>query len=122
MKRWAWIVVAALAGCGGVTKQEMDTLEQKLMARDDQMAARLKADLTGIDSKYVQVQQLNMKIEKQLEDMAKLMRELQALKGELVDKVDLANGNVLRTLEFEEKLMADRLAQLRILIEELKKK
>lgn len=122
MRRWAGFALALLAGCGGVTKQEMDTLEQKLMARDDQMSARLKADLTGIDSKYVQVQQLNMKIEKQLEDMAKLMRELQALKGELVEKVNLANGNVLRSLEFEEKLMADRLAQLRILIEELKKK
>ncbi|HYE99555.1 MAG TPA: hypothetical protein VEJ18_11625 [Planctomycetota bacterium] len=122
MKPWAWIVAAALAGCGGVTKQEMDTLEEKLKARDDQMAAQLRSDLTGIDAKYVQVQQLHLKIEKQLEDMAKLMRELQALKGELVERVNLANTNVLRSLEFEEKLMADRLAQLRILIEELKKK
>lgn len=122
MKRWAWTAVAALAGCGGVTKQEMDTLEQKLMARDDQMAARLKSDLTGVDAKYVQVQQLHLKIEKQMEDMNKLLKELQVLKVELVEKVGLANTNVLRSLEFEERLMGDRLAQLRLLIEELKKK
>jgi hypothetical protein len=48
--------------------------------------------------------------------------ELQDLMKELIDRVNVANNNVLKSLEFEERLMADRLAQLRLMIEDLKKK
>jgi hypothetical protein len=116
------LLAAAAAGCGGVSKQELDAVKAELIANDARTAAALKAELTGIDQKYVTVQQIEMKVGKQLEDMAKLLKELQDLKKELVDKVNLANGNVIKSLEFEEKLMSDRLAQLRLMIEELKRK
>lgn len=122
MRITAAVLFAAAAGCGGgVTKAELDTLDEKLRARDDQVAANLRSELTGVDQKYNTVQQLSNKVDKQLDEMAKLVKELQDLKKELSEKVGLANSNVLKSLEFEERLMSDRLAQLRLLIEELKK-
>ena len=116
------LLAAAAAGCGGgVTKEELDTLDQKLRARDDQVAANLRSELTGVDKKFNDVQQLQTKVEQQLGEMARLVKELQDLKKELSDRVGVANANVLKSLEFEERLMSDRLAQLRLLIEELKK-
>jgi hypothetical protein len=67
------------------------------------------------------MQQLQMKVEKQLEDAGKLLKDMGALRAELTASVNLANSNVIKSLEFEEKLMSDRLAQLRLLIEDLKK-
>ena len=124
MKAWVWTALAAAtaAGCGGVTKQELDTVKAELIANDASTAAALKAELTGIDQKYVTVQQIENRVGKQMEEIAKLLKELQELRKELVDKVNLANSNVIKSLEFEEKLMSDRLAQLRLMIEELKKK
>jgi septum formation topological specificity factor MinE len=118
----AGLVAAALAGCaGGVSKEEMDTLEKRLLANDAQMAANLRSELTGVDQKYVSVQQLQLKVEKQLDEMAKLVRELQELRADLAQKASAASASALKSLEFEERLMSDRLAQLRLLIEELKK-
>lgn len=124
MKLWIWTALAAAtaAGCGGVSKQDLDSVKAEMLANDAKSAAALKSELTGIDQKYVTVQQIENRVGKQLEEMAKLLKELTALKGELVAKVDLANSNVIKSLEFEEKLMSDRLAQLRLMIEELKKK
>jgi hypothetical protein len=125
MKRFAWSAVtataAALLGCGGVSKQELDTVKAELLANDREQAAQLKSELTGVDQKYVTVQQLQLRVEKQLDEMGKLLKELNAVRGELTASVNLANTNVIKSLEFEEKLLSDRLAQLRLMIEELKK-
>ena len=122
MRAWAVMALVAGAGCAGVSKQDLDTVKAELIANDAKTAAALKAELTGIDQKYVTVQQIENRVGKQLEEMARLLKELQELRKELVDKVNLANANVIKSLEFEEKLMSDRLAQLRLMIEELKKK
>jgi RNAse (barnase) inhibitor barstar len=115
-------VAAAAAGCaGGVTREEMDTLEQKLKARDDQVAANLRSELTGVDRKFSDVQQLHNKVEQQLAETGRLVKELQELKKELSDRVNVASGNVLKSLEFEERMMSQRLAELRLLIEEIRK-
>ena len=74
MKKLGWVVLAALSytswaasiGCGGVTKQELDTVKAELLANDEKTKSSLKSELTGIDQKYVTVQQLQMKVEKQL--------------------------------------------------------
>jgi RNAse (barnase) inhibitor barstar len=116
------LAAAAAVGCGGgVTREEMDTLEQKLKARDDQVAANLRSELTGVDKKFNDVQQLHNRVEQQLGEMSRLVKELQELKKELTDRVTVANANVIKSLEFEERMMSQRLAELRLLIEELKK-
>src|SRR5687767_15047281 len=94
MKAWVWTALAAAtaAGCGGVSKQDLDTVKAELIANDASTAAALKAELTGIDQKYVTVQQIENRVGKQMEEIAKLLKELQELRKELVDKVNLANS------------------------------
>jgi len=130
MKKLGCVVLAVLSysswaasiGCGGVSKQELDSVKAELLAHDEQMKSSLKTELTGIDQKYVTVQQLQMKVEKQLEDMTKLKNELTEL-GKSVDmRANVATASSLKALQFEEKMMSERLAELRSLIEELKKK
>jgi len=130
MKKLGWVVLAALSytswaasiGCGGVTKQELDTVKAELLANDEKTKSSLKSELTGIDAKYVTVQQLQMKVEKQLEEMQKLAAQLNELAKSIDARANVATGNALKSLQFEEKMLSERLAELRSLIEELKKK
>jgi hypothetical protein len=130
MKKLGWVVLAALSysswaasiGCGGVSKQELDSVKAELLAHDEQMKSSLKTELTGIDQKYVTVQQLQMKVEKQLEDLNKLKGELTELGKSVDSRANVATASALKSLQFEEKLLSERLAELRSLIEELKKK
>lgn len=130
MKKLGWVVMAALTysswaasiGCGGVSKQELDTVKAELLAHDEQVKSSLKSELTGIDQKYVTVQQLQLKVEKQLEDLSKLQKDLTDLSKSVDERANVATGNALKSLQFEEKMMSERLAELRSLIEELKKK
>jgi len=127
MKILGPVVLLALSsftvtGCGGVSKQELDSVKAELLNHDETMKAQLKQELTGIDQKYVTVQQLQLKVEKQLDDMTKLQKELTELAKSVDERANVATGNALKSLQFEEKLMSERLAELRSLIEELKKK
>ena len=113
---------AASVGCGGVSKQELDSVKQELVSRDEEVKSSLRSELTGIDQKYVTVQQLQMKVEKQLEEMQKLAAQLNEVVKSVDARATTAAGSALKSLQFEEKLMSERLAELRSLIEELKKK
>ncbi len=130
MKKLGWVVLAVLSytswaasiGCGGVSKQELDTTKAEILANNDRAILALKQELTGIDAKYVTVQQLQQKVEKQLDEMKKLQGELTELSKSVDARANVATGNALKALQFEEKMMSERLAELRSLIEELKKK
>ena len=130
MKKLGWAVLAALSysswaasiGCGGVSKQELDSVKAELLANDERMKSSLKSELMATDQKYVTVQQLQMKVEKELEDMTKLKNELTELSKSLDARANIATASALKSLQFEEKMMSERLAELRSLIEELKKK
>ena len=130
MRKLGWLLMGALSytswaasiGCGGVSKQELDSVKAELLAHDEQMKSSLKTELTGIDQKYVTVQQLQMKVEKQLDELSKLQVTLTELAKSLDARANVATGNALKAMQFEEKMMSERLAELRSLIEELKKK
>ena len=127
MRKLGWVVLTAVSysfmpGCGGVSKQELEATKAELLAHDEQVKSQLKTELTGIDQKYVTVQQLQLKVEKQLEDLTKLQKELTELAKSVDERTNVATGNALKSLQFEEKMMSERLAELRSLIEELKKK
>ena len=123
MKKLCWVVLAAASiGCSGVSKQELDAVKQELVSRDEEVKSSLRSELTGIDQKYVTVQQLQMKVEKQLEEMQKLAAQLSEVSKATDAKANVASSNALKALQFEEKMMTERLAELRSLIEELKKK
>ena len=117
----AWSYSSSI-GCGGVSKQELDSVKAELLAHDEQVKSSLKTELTGIDQKYVTVQQLSLKVEKQLDDLTKLQVALTELAKSLDARANVATGNALKAMQFEEKMMSERLAELRSLIEELKKK
>ncbi len=125
MRRLAALAAAvALAGCAGdaATKQDLETLRAQVAAGQREESAKLRGELTGIDQKYVTVQQLQMRVEKQLEEMGKLHTQLLELSKRMDARADQAASAALKALEFEERLLAERLANLRLLIEELKKK
>jgi hypothetical protein len=127
LRLWVAVLLAGgsmglSTGCGGVSRQEVETLKAELLANDAKMTSNLKSDLTGIDQKYVTVQQLQLRIEKQLDEMAKLQKDLTELGKSLDARVSVAQNNVTKALQFEEKMMTERLAELRSLIEDLKKK
>lgn len=130
MKKLGWVVLAVVSygswaasiGCGGVSKQELDTVKAELLAHDEQVKSSLKTELTGVDQKYVLVQQIQIKVEKQLDELAKLQERLVELAKSVDERTNVATANALKVVSFEEKLMAERLAELRSLIEELKKK
>ena len=130
MRKLGWVVLAALSytswaasiGCGGVSKQELDSVKAELLANDERMKSSLKTELTGVDAKYVTVQQLQQDVRKQLDEMTKLQKELTELAKSVDSRANVATGNALKALQFEEKMMSERLAELRSLIEELKKK
>jgi hypothetical protein len=75
-----------------------------------------------VDQKYVLVQQIQIKVEKQLDELAKMQEKLTELAKSVEERTTVATGNALKVVTFEEKLMSERLAELRSLIEELKKK
>jgi len=125
-----WVAAVLLAGgstglstgCGGVSRQEVETLKAELLANDSRITSNLKSELTGVDQKYVTVQQLQLRIEKQLDEGYKLQKELTELGKSLDGRVNVAQNSVTKALQFEEKMMTERLAELRSLIEDLKKK
>src|SRR6185436_115240 len=130
MKKLGWVVLALLSysswaasiGCGGVSKQEFDALKAEMTSRDEEVKSSLRSELTGIDKKYITVQQLQNNVERQLDEMKKLATQLNELSKSTDAKANVAASNALKALQFEEKMMSERLAELRSLIEELKKK
>ncbi len=116
------LVVALLAGCGGVSKQDLDTVKAELLANDEKKAAQLKQELTGVKDDFVTVQKIEQQVNKKLDELTKLQGELAELSKRLEVKIDTANANVLKVFEFEERLLSERLATVRAIIEELKKK
>ena len=63
-----------------------------------------------------------MDVKKQLDEMTKLAAQLNELAKSIDARANVATGNALKSLQFEEKMLSERLAELRSLIEELKKK
>jgi hypothetical protein len=116
-------VVVVLAGCvGGVTKDELETTRRELLAYNAEIEMKIRTDLTGTEQKYVRVQQLEAEVNKKLDDLTKMQKEITELSKSMQTRVDLANANVLKVLEFEERLLSERLASIRGMIEEVRKK
>ncbi len=124
MKRSAWLIGALVAaGCGGgITRQELDTTKAEILAKMDRDNAEMKRELTGSGEKYVKLLEIERNVSATLEDMRKLQKQLMDLSVELKDRADKASVSSLKVLEFEEKLLADRLVSLRQMIAELKPK
>jgi hypothetical protein len=116
-------VAVVLAGCaGGVTRDELETTRRELLAYNAEIEMKIRTDLTGTEQKYVRVQQLEADVNKKLDELTKMQKEITELSKSMQMRVDLANANVLKVLEFEERLLSERLASIRGMIEEVRKK
>lgn len=124
MKRLAMLLAAVSAvGCGGgVTRQELDLTEQKLSTKLDNSFAQLRSELTGTDKKIVEMLAIEQRVKNTLADLVKLHQQLTELSKELDVRSDKAAASALKVLEFEDKLLADRLTELKRMIAELKPK
>lgn len=124
-RAWLWLAVLG-SGCTSIdhlaTREDLKTAKDQLAAADERKAAELRQELTGVKGDFVTVQKIEQNVTKQLDEMRKLHDQLVALGDALSKKVDLANTNVLKVLEFEEQLLSDRLARLRLMIKELQDK
>ena len=122
---WVWAASVALAGCASgdkITRQDLDTMKAELTANDEKIAAGLRKDVTAVDQKYVDVQQVQMEVKRKVEDLDRLEKQVVESSKQLEGRIDLANANVIKLLEFEEQLLAERLATIRSMLQELKKK
>ncbi len=115
MKQLAAGLFLALAACSGdkVNQDQMATMEQRLRAKalEDQQAlrneiAKLRDDMKNLD---VMVKKFELTAQ-------------QIQKSDVLDKVDAANKNVIKSLEIQEQYLKQLLESIRALIEELKKK
>ncbi len=123
MKKLGWLLLAAsIGGCGGVTRQELDAVRTECLAHDDIVAGEIRKDITGTKEKYILVQEIEQRVQKMLDEMIKLKGELSELSKAVDARANTASGTAVKALQFEEKMMSERLAELRALIEELKKK
>src|SRR4051812_42502034 len=130
MRKLGWVVLAALSygswaasiGCSGVSKQELDTVKAELLAHDEQVRSSLETKITTAQEKYATVIQIEGKVTNLISDLTALQKNLTELSKSVDDRANVATGNALKISSFEEKLLSERLAELRALIEELKKK
>ncbi len=114
--------VLLAVGCStGVTKKDLDVVKQQMVANDNAQAAALRKDLAEMERRYARVQQLEQQIDKKLKNLEQLEQQVLALSTRIEGRSERAYTTALKVLEFEERLMSERLATLRALIGDLKK-
>lgn len=106
----AAVLVSGCASGDGASKQELDLAKRELAATVETRVAQLSERITTSEEKYAQFQQLANDVKAKLAQLEKLEKQMAQ-----------SNQNVLRLLEFEEKLLAERLATIRAMLEDLKK-
>lgn len=128
---------AVLVGCGGgpppntATKEELKALKDEQDAKhqksSETMDAKFREASLEVDKKLLELSKglpemlkTYQEMKNTLEDLKKLKEELQSSVAAIEKKVTTANDNLIKSLEMEQKLLTDRLAELKATIEELK--
>ncbi len=140
MKRSVLVLAAAglaLAGCGGppknmATQEELAALrtdhEGKIKGVSDDLDRKLKESVFELEKRMTsafkelpEMLATYQKMKNTLEDLAKLKEELEKRVAATDLKVETANKNLITVLEAEEKLLSERVAEIRRTLEQLKK-
>lgn len=140
MKRLAIVLAAAgiaLAGCGGppkdmALKSDVDAVraeqDAKLKALSEDLDKKLKESNFQLEKRVTEgfkdlpeMLATYQKMKNTLEDLTKLKEELEKRVTAIDTKVTTANQNLITVLEAEEKLLGERLAEIRRTLEQLKK-
>ena len=111
-----------LSGCaGGVKAKDLDRLREQLEAKMDSSITQIRSDFNTMREDYLKMRELTSEVTTQLEKLIKMEASLEKLDGVLNARVIQAEAKVLRTLGLDEKLLGLRLAEVRQMIEDLKK-
>lgn len=118
---------ALLAGCGAApknmaTKQDLAGVEKRLNQKVNEEVVALKNELADAKGKLPEILTAEAQVSRALEDLGKMKSEVKKDMKETKTLVREARGDMLRILEAEEKLLTDRLGNLREVIRELRKR
>lgn len=137
MNRFAWVILVLGAGCSSAPKNQATTDDVK--AAEDRQAKNLSDAEIRLNQKiekeivdlqkqyaettrnYTEMLATHQEMKNTLADLKKVKSDLDASVAGIDLKVTTANKNLVAVLEAEEKLLQDRLAEIRRTLEELKK-
>ena len=122
MKRLMVLGVGIIVGgCAGVKQQDLDRLREQMGSKRESAITELRSDFNTSREDYLKMRELHQESQKLYEQLVALREELGKLDAILNAKVKDSTEKVLRIVEFEEKYFSLRLAELRQIIEDLKK-
>lgn len=87
--------VAAIAGCGGISKEQYGAKEAE--------AAKYKQEVAALESKAKSLEEQNATLQAQAGDLEKKLAETSAAKSELTEQAEQAESN--RTIKLSERLL-----------------
>ena len=104
MKRMMLCVVAAgiVAGCGGISKQDLDNLETKLDAKIAQTAAEMDRKVNATDAKYANMLAIEQQVKNGVEQIAsnkKLLENANATMTQILTAQKNALKEQLKSVE-----------------------
>ena len=103
-------------------KTDLTALEQSLKTKSVENQSALRAEISKIREEVKGYEVLAKKMEIQAQQVDDIIRNLSKNTGDILNKADTANTNVLKSLEIQEAYLKQLLESMRTLIEELKKK
>jgi septation ring formation regulator EzrA len=139
MKRAAilGLVAAIAAGCGGTpknvaTQDDLRAVEERqskaLSEAKSELNLKVSESVVELEKRYstatktfAEMQSTYQEMKNTLEEVKKLRDDVQKSVADIDKKVTTANANLIVVLEAEEKLLGDRLAEIRRTLEALKK-
>lgn len=125
----ALLVMAAGAavGCGGTpgnvaTRDDLGALETRMNQKVDSEMVQLQRKLVEAKEALPEILAAKQRLANELEELQKLKAKVEKDMRETKELVRQARGDMLRILEAEEKLLVDRLATLREVIQTLRER
>jgi Spy/CpxP family protein refolding chaperone len=119
--KWTGLVAAAfLAACGAdnAKKDDLTILEGRMRSKALEETNALRQEIAKIREEQKIFEATNKKVELHVQEAERIMKEAVAATA----KIDVANTNVVKSLEIQEQYLKQLLESIRSLIDELKKK
>lgn len=122
------IAFATFAGCGGgssippdmATRSDVKDAEDRLQRKITDSGLGIKDDLAMVKVKLPDIMAAQKSVELALADLRALQQSVDKSNKEMEAKVAAARGDMLKILEAEERLLTERLASIREVIQALK--
>jgi hypothetical protein len=111
MKKMVFAVALLGVGCGGVSKQDLDNLEQKLDSKISQAAAEMDRKINATDAKYANMLAIEQTVKNGVERIDKNAKLLEN-----------ANAQMVQILQAQKNALKEQLSSVENQLEALKNK